>query len=172
MKSPKLVIPIDEIPSAGLPIDGELPVEWIAESLLPPYEPIQPLEIELTLKCINDNVLVQGTLKTSLAFRCSRSLETGVLPIAISFSELFQPSGKHHTNLGDGVESDAIGDEPFVYEGGRIELEAILREEFVLAQPPYPTLGDESQDQKKPVWSSSDQEVDPRWQELKNLKLN
>jgi len=172
MKSPKLIIPIDQIPAAGLDREGELPPEWIAESLLPPYQPLQPLSFEVTLTRINDNVHVHGKMATSLSFRCGRTLEQGVMPLSITFDELFQPANRHRTNLGDGVDSEAIGDEPYLYTDGQVDLTPILREELVIAQPPYPTVSGTEHDAKKPVWTSHEDDIDPRWNDLKNLKLN
>jgi len=172
MKSPKLIIPITQIPASGLDRKGELPAEWIAESLLPPYDPLQPLTFEVTLTRINDNIHVQGKMATSLAFRCGRTLEQGVMPIAVTFSELFQPAERHRANLGDGVDSETIGDEPYLYVEGKVDLGPILREELVIAQPPYPSVSGTDDGSEKPVWTSREEDIDPRWNELKNLKLN
>ena len=172
MKSPKLVIPINEIPEPGLIISGELDEAWITPSLLPPYRPLKPLKLTVDLQRINGNVRVEGRLETALSFSCSRTMALGVMPIAVSFSELFYPAGHDHMNLDDGVEAELFGDEPYVFTEGLVTLEPFLREELVLAQSPYPTVPSAGAAEDSEVWTSNPDKVDPRWEKLKQLKLN
>jgi len=172
MKEPKLVIAVDQIPEPGLVIEGEFPPEWLEGSLLGPYSAKEPVTISLEIKYIHTNVLVQGCVKTSLDFVCGRTTKIGSMPIAIEFSELCQPNNNTSANLGDGVESDLIGDEPYLYNGHDLDVEPIIREEIVLAQPPYPHVSGEQNTNQTTVWSSGAGEIDVRWEKLKGLKLN
>ena len=167
-----LRIPVDEIPAAGLRLAGSLPKEWLAPSLLPAYTCLEPLEIDIEVTRYNDNVHVKGQLSTSLGFECSRSLKSGTIEFKVSFDELFQPAGADTMNLNSGIEAvEFEADEPYTYTGHLIDLEPLVREEFVPGQNPYPTQVPAAATQK-PVWTSDTNTVDPRWAKLKDLKLN
>lgn len=172
MKEPKLVVCVDQIPEPGLVIEEEVPPEWLKGSLLQPYRAKQPVHIRVELKAVNSNILVQGTITTELDFVCGRTTEIGSMPITIDFSELCQPNGQSFANLGDGVESDLIGDEPYLFDGRDLDIEPLLREEIVLAQPPYPHVSEGKTSKRQAVWSSEAGEIDARWEKLKGLKLN
>ena len=172
MKEPSLIVAVDQIPEPGLVIDAEMPAEWLESSLLEPYRAKEPVVINLEVKAINSSILVQGSVKTNLEFVCGRTTKIGSMPIAIEFNELCQPTSQAFANLGDGVESALIGDEPYLYEGHDLNVEPIIREEIVLAQPPYPHVSEEKNSEEKAVWSSGAGEIDARWEKLKGLKLN
>ncbi|MCA9514381.1 MAG: DUF177 domain-containing protein [Myxococcales bacterium] len=173
MKLTDLHIAVANIPDAGLLIEGELPDDWAAESLLPAYEARSPLSVRMDVRAVNGNVLVQGHAGILLGFECSRTLEPSEAFLRVDFAELFVPSDKHEFSLGDGVDSDAIEDEPYAIVGGQVDLEQLVREELVLAQDPYPVAVEaDADDPDAPVWTSTSSEVDPRWAELKKLKLD
>lgn len=174
-KPPQLIIPLDEIPTPGLRIGGDLPESWLEESLLEPYSATSPMSVEIELKRIGDNILVQGSLALSVSFRCSRTGSPDSRRLNVDVSELFQPMGSHTMNFGDTeVSSEELGtDEPFLYEGNRIDLEPFVRESLVLAQDPFPTHSDASEPKEgAPAWSSRGDEIDPRWAKLKDLELS
>ena len=172
MKNLKLVVSVDEIPEPGLVIQGELPTSWLEPLLLPAYRALSPLKVDLELKCIRGNIALDGSLETTLEFSCSRTMEEGVYRLKVKIHELFQPKDQAHLNLGEGVDSELVGDELFLYEGRRIDLEPALREEIVLAQPPYPNISEDEQSTDTPIWTSDAEKTDPRWEKLRGLKLN
>ncbi len=169
-----LTVPIDEIPEPGLTIQGELPEEWLAPSLLAAYSPSGAVAVTLLVRKFNANIYAEGRLDATVRFRCSRTLEPGTARLTIDVTELFQPQTASSVNLSDGVDADHIDDELRTYEGKTIDLEPMLRELLVLAQEPYPTVGGASApaDPDTPLWRSNPDDVDPRWAALKNLKLN
>ena len=171
MKNLKLVVSVDEIPEPGLVIQGELPTSWLQSSLLPPYHARVPLKVDLLLKCIHESITLSGSLETTLEFTCGRTMVKGSYALKIKIQELFQRKDQAHLNLGEGVDCELLGDELFLYEGRRIDLEPTLREEFVLAQPPYPNVSEGEQSTDTPIWTSTADEVDPRWEKLRGLKL-
>lgn len=174
MKLPSLIIQVDEIPEAGKVISGDLPETWLGDTLLPPYTALEPVSLSIDVKRVEDNIWVEGKVSMRLRFECSRSLEPGEMTLNIRVRELFQPGSRDNLNLGDGLDLDDLdSDEPYVFEGGRLDLEPLIREQLVLAQPPYPVVEaapDGSTD--TPAWSSHEQDVDPRWEELKKLTIN
>lgn len=178
MKSLQLVVSIDEIPDPGWVITGDLPAQWLKDSLLGPYQASEALHVDLLLKRMGDNISLEGTLSTTLTFRCSRTTDMGTFALDVQIHELFQPKDHDELNLGDGVDFDFLGDEPYLYEGHKLDIEPMLREEIVLAQPPYPAISGDPKvkrvvhSTRSPLWSSDAGEVDPRWAKLKNLKIN
>lgn len=177
MKPTDLQINVYEIPNAGISLAGELPAEWVAESCLPAYRAVSPITLKLEVQPIGDNALVRGKASVTLEFDCSRTLETATTRLEVDVSELFTPGEKHHFKLDEGEEisSDDLVDEPWVIEGGKIDLEALIREHLVLAQDPYPVSANAPKTEETstaPLWSSTLDGVDPRWERLKNLKLD
>ncbi|MCC6623090.1 MAG: DUF177 domain-containing protein [Deltaproteobacteria bacterium] len=177
MKPSDLQLNLHEIPEAGLTLEGTLPAEWAAESLLDPYRALSPVALRLEVERMADNVLVRGQASLRLGFECSRTSAPAEVELVAPFAELFMEGGKHHHNLVElEVSSDEVVDEPWVIEDGKIDLEALVRESIVLAQDPYPLApgverGDEDE-AAAPVWTSAAGDIDPRWERLKNLKLD
>lgn len=179
MKPSDLQIAVAELPSNGKKFAGELPAEWVTESLLPAYKGSTGLRLELDVTPIAENILVRGKLAVRLDFECSRTLAPASVELTAPFSELFVPGEKHRMTLTDEeVSSDDLTDEPWIIADGVVDLEALVREHLVLAQDPYPVApgvtrpDDDDDTEPTPLWSSAQQGVDPRWEQLKNLKLD
>jgi len=193
VKPSDLQLNLHEIPEAGITLDGALPAEWVAESLLDPYRALSPVTVHLDVERMGDNVLVRGRAAVELAYDCSRTGQPSTTRLEASFAELFIEGDKHHHNMSDlEVSSDDVEDEPWVIEDGKIDLEALVRESIVLAQDPYPLapgLARDGADEGEPAWSSYEtlpaapsvepgappakaERVDPRWERLRTLKLD
>jgi len=173
MKPADLKLNARELASAGVTLAGELPAEWAAESLLPAYRACSPVHLELDVKPIGDNVLAKGRLSVRLDFECSRTLAPASVELDTTFTELFTPGQKHVMNLADEeVSSEDLADEPWVIDDGLIDLEALVREHLVLSQDPYPVAAGAPRPGDAPLWSSTIHDLDPRWERLKNLKLD
>ncbi|PJB72031.1 MAG: hypothetical protein CO096_08595 [Armatimonadetes bacterium CG_4_9_14_3_um_filter_66_14] len=178
MKTTDLQQKIASLPGAGLVLEGELPVAWLAPSLIDAYEARSGLRLRLEVRPVNDNVLVLGKASIVLGFACSHTGLPAETTLVLDFSELFVPEDSHEFNLGDGVDVtdiDAMDDEPYLIKDGIIDLETLVREELVLAQDPYPIAdaGSRADDADElPAWSSASVEVDPRWAALAKVKLD
>ena len=174
MKLPSLTIQVDEIPEPGQVITGDLPESWLGDTLLPPYTAMEPVSLTIEVRRIEENVWVEGQVKLQLSFECSRTLTRGEMTLSVRVSELFQPASRSHLNLGDGLDCDALDtDEPYVFDAGQLDLEPLIREQLVMAQPPYPVVEPAPEGQTDdPVWSSKEQDIDPRWEQLKKLTIN
>ena len=174
MKVPRLQIKVDEIPDAGRVIHGELPEAWLEDSVLDAYHALGPARVEISVRAVNESVYVEGSLELELGFECSRTMTAGRTRIRVPVSELFQPAALHALNLGAEIGSEELdGDEPYLFDAaaGVVDLEPLLREQLVLAQPPYPTVP-EAGDDAGPAWSSAPDEGDPRWARLRDLDLS
>lgn len=174
MKASDLQLNAHEIPNAGLTLAGELPAEWVAESLLPAYTTSSPITLSIEVLPVAENVLAKGRLKIRLDFECSRTLAPASIDLDTTFTELFTPGQKHMVNLAEeDISSDDLADEPWIIDNGVIDLEALVREHLVLGQDPYPVApGANGAPSDAPLWSSTLDGVDPRWERLKNLKLD
>ncbi len=169
-----LNIQVGEIPAAGRVIEGELPPDWLRDSLLPAYTGSTPVAIKLEVRGLNDTVFVEGVATATLNFKCSRTMVDATTEIEATFSELYLPEGRHGANLSEGIDADAF-DEGHLYAivDNKIDLAGLIKEELVLAQDPYPRVeGAVPGDDSLPVWTNDQVEVDPRWAALSKLKLD
>ena len=177
MKLPSLSIQVNELPDAGKVIEGEFPEVWLGDTLLAPYRALKPVTCQIEVRPVGDNVWVEGQVSMNLSFQCSRTLEPGEMTINVRISELYQPGHLKDLNLKDGIEIDDLeldADEPYVFENGQIDLEPLIREQLVMAQPPYPVVEAhaEGSESEEPVWTSNENDIDLRWEELKKLTIN
>jgi len=178
VKPTDLQLNLHEIPDSGITLEGSLPPEWAAESLLDPYRALSPVTLRLEVERMGDNVLVRGRASVRLGYDCSRTSAPSEVALEAPFGELFMHGDKHRHNLVElEVSSDEVLDEPWLIEDGKIDLEALVRESIVLAQDPYPLApglarGEDEDDEATPVWTSAAGDIDPRWERLKGLKLD
>ncbi|MGM0577477.1 MAG: YceD family protein [Myxococcota bacterium] len=172
-KNPSLTIDVDEIPDAGWSIRGELPPEWLGDTLLDPYAPDSRVHVEAEAHRVGDNVHVRADVSFGATFACSRTLKPGRTRVEVSVHELFLPARKHDANLGDGVDGEGLdADVPYVYQNRTLDLEPLLREQIVLAQEPYPVVAEAPEPaENEPLWSSEGDDIDPRWAKLKDIDL-
>jgi uncharacterized metal-binding protein YceD (DUF177 family) len=185
MKPLDLKLNIHEIPDAGVSVEIDLPEAWLADALLPAYEARGPAHLKAEVTRMGDNALARGRVVVPVAFQCSRTLERAEVDLEVPFAELFVRGQEKDIDLSDvDVSSDELDDEPWVIEGGTIDLEALIREHIVLAQDPYPlhpsqppreaAEDDAVEDEASapaPLWSSTPDGGDPRWEQLRDLKL-
>ncbi len=177
MKTSDLHLSVTTLPAAGLVLEGELPAEWAAQVLLDAYEARSGVRLRIEVTLVNEeNVLARGSAQVTAGFQCSRTLVDSETEIEVEFAELFLPGDdRHEFKLADGIDSDDLDEEPWLIRGGEIDLEALVREHLILAQDPYPVAEEAAAkpaNSGTPAWSSSGQDIDARWAELKKLKLD
>jgi len=182
MKPLDLQLNVNEIPDAGVSVVRELPIEWVAETLLPAYEATGPGRIEAEVTRMGENALVRGQAEVPVTFLCSRTLERAEVTLKAPFAELFVRAHAQEINLAEAeVSSDDLEEEPWVIEGAVIDIEALVREHVVLAQDPFPLHPSQQREDDDdeagadgasgPVWSSREDQIDLRWEQLKDIKL-
>jgi uncharacterized metal-binding protein YceD (DUF177 family) len=178
MKIPSLSIAVDEIADAGWLVRCDMPVSWVADSLLPPYQAESPVSLDIEAQRVGEAVHVHAKVRVTLSYACSRTSEPGHTTLDLDLHELFERGKTKALNLRAGVDSEALdGDEPYLIADGRLDVEPFLREQIVLAQDPWPTVGEPSGDgaasaDETPLWSSGGGDVDPRWAKLKDIELS
>lgn len=182
MKPLDLQINVNEIPDAGISVVETLPVEWIGAALFPAYTAVGEGKVEAEVTRMGENALVRGRVHARVAFDCSRTLEPAEIDLDVPFAELFVRNDTQDINLAEAeVSSDDLEEEPWVISGGVIDIEALVREHLMLAQDPYPLHPSQQRDSdevdevapttSEPLWSSTGDSVDPRWEALREIKL-
>tara|TARA_Y100001933_G_scaffold117134_1_gene117076 strand:+ start:1291 stop:1845 length:555 start_codon:yes stop_codon:yes gene_type:complete len=104
---------------------------------------LRDLVADLTLYPFRrDGVRVAGHLTAIATQACVVTLAPVEQPIDETFEVRFDPSARR-MNEGDEIEIDALGeDPPEPLEGGRIDLGAVICEQFALALDPFPKAPD------------------------------
>lgn len=119
---------------------------------------------------------LRGTIDTDVLLVCTRCLEPVNRNLGISFEAVFVDSGEENTD-----EAAEIGDEQLdesIVEGGKIDIAETVREQLLLALPEQVFCSDDCKGLCPKCGANrnlidckcADDEVDPRWAALKNLK--
>jgi uncharacterized protein len=143
---------------------------------------------DLELYSEGSHVFASGTFKGELTVACSRCVEPMKLPIDERLMVTFMP--KHEMPADDddapaGKKDDSEGPEVpaedldlFPYEGEHVDLEALFREQFVLAVPYAPLCREDCKGlcpqcgiDRNSATCGCEKPIDPRLAALKNLKL-
>ncbi|OXS52578.1 hypothetical protein B1A99_33190 [Cohnella sp. CIP 111063] len=99
----------------------------------PEYNPLSPLEYELTANAADDLIIVKGRMSCDVRMQCSRCLEPVEEKIEVPFEEQFRIVAEEEEEASEDVE-EAV---PVTEE--RIDLAPYVMEEFVV-QLPYAPL--------------------------------
>ena len=75
MKLPSLIIQVNEIPEAGKVIETDLPTAWLGDTLLPPYEVLEPVSLSIEVRRVEDNVWIEGKVENGwISWACGLAL--------------------------------------------------------------------------------------------------
>jgi uncharacterized protein len=103
------------------------------------YRVVAPVSLGFTIHKDHDRFRLVGTLATTLELRCSRCLESFVLPVDAAFDLRYLPEGvaapDAETEDGELGEDDASAS---FYKDDEIDLADLMREQFYLALPMKP----------------------------------
>lgn len=140
---------------------------------------------DLELYSEGTNVFASGSFKGELTVACSRCVEPVKLLIDERLMVTFMP--KHEMPAdedeapvadGEGPEVPAEDLDLFPYEGEHVDLEALFREQFVLAVPYAPLCREDCKGlcpqcgiDRNSATCACEKPIDPRLLALKNLKL-
>ncbi len=123
-------------------LQGEVPSEWraaIGAEL--DLEEIETLHLDLSVTDWRDGLEVVGRLDARVARTCGISLELFTADMTIDIRYTALPSASPHAPLQIGVEIQVdlqADDPPDLLDADGIDVVAMLREQFILALPPYP----------------------------------
>ena len=119
---------------------------------------------------------LRGTIKTDASLNCTRCLEPIAKHFEFPFRAIFVELSDENTNAEAEVSNDAL-DESLV-ESGRIDMAEVVREQILLAVPAQIFCREDCKGLCPKCGTSlnlidckcADDEIDPRWAALKNLK--
>lgn len=136
---------------------------------------------ELELYADGTHAFANGTFKGVLVVACSRCVTAVELPIDEQIHVTFMPTSElpaEDTESEEGAEVAAGELDVFPFDGERIDLEPLFREQFVLAVPYAPLCREECQGlcsqcgiDKNTGTCACERPIDPRLAALKGLKL-
>jgi uncharacterized protein len=136
---------------------------------------------DLELYAEDDHVFAHGTFHGQLTVACSRCVEPVVLPIDEKLLVTFMPLAEMPKDDDDSEEgTEVVGEDLdlFPYEGDLVDLEPLLREQFVLAVPYAPLCREDCKGlcpqcgiDRNTGTCTCAAPLDPRLAGLKGLKL-
>jgi uncharacterized protein len=182
---------IDEIKESGLRRSWDVPREQVDEMVAGDpagYRARAAAHVDAGLEKVERRVRVDATAKAELTAACGRCLVPVPVDVPLEFELTLVPSDEYDDALRDqkdankgqtGGSFDPGAAEEETYSGKVIDLDPLVREQLVLALPPYPVCKDSCKG-LCPVCGANlndrecgcDRHVpDPRWAGLKNVKL-
>ncbi len=170
---------IKDIPSEGLLVEQEIPHSLFADALEGVDADLGAttgsIRVDLS-KDRDDNVFARGDLKAILTLPCAKCLGPAQVKVSAPIKMTFVAEGEEPAESEDPLEDVDVA----THDGETVDLGAIVREQLILAVPmsPHcrdncaglcPTCGQNKNERdcghKPPALE------DPRFQALKNLKL-
>lgn len=137
----ELVIPPQDLDAGGKPFRFELRAAWI-RALLEGHETTArgdaPGRLEVRASKSGTDVTVHGSLSAALVTPCARCLEPVDLDLTFEISALYVPTAK--VKAPDTGEYEFSSDEAdtMPYDGEKVVLDDLVRDEIVLAIPMIP----------------------------------
>jgi uncharacterized protein len=139
---------IDEIKEGGLARAWDPPREVVDEMVRGDqagYRAQAPAHLDLTFKKSGRRVLLHARGAAALSAPCGRCLQPVPVPVPLAFDLTFVPEDEYAAPDGGGedrgpaagsFEPKAVDEE--TYSGKEIEVDPVVREQLILALPPYP----------------------------------
>jgi uncharacterized protein len=127
-----------------------------------------PVEASLRAEAVVEGVLVTGGLTGSMQARCARCLKDIPAEVSIDVCELYVAPGHEVPDDEDSYEVNGL----------EIDLEPLMRDALALALPLNPLCGADckglcatcGQDLNEGPCSCTEEEIDPRWAALSELR--
>jgi uncharacterized protein len=175
--------------SRRLEVPAERVSEWLAGHPLrealgaPAIDPEAGSGVaELELYADDDHAFANGSFKGSVTVACSRCVTPVALPIDEQLRVTFMPTAEMPADDADdsedGVEVDSEDLDLFPFDGEVVDLEPLLREQFVLAVPYAPLCREDCKGlcpqcgiDRNSATCTCEPPIDPRLAPLKGLKL-
>jgi uncharacterized protein len=128
-----MIIDIDRLPREGLKISREFEFS-IAEIIEESAVFIQPVQAEVSVRKVGEEVFVKGRIKAVLSFVCSRCLVPFEFPVDSQFDLVYLPEELEMTK--DELDSEDLS--ASFYYSRRIDLREVVLEQFNLTFPVKP----------------------------------
>jgi uncharacterized metal-binding protein YceD (DUF177 family) len=171
-----LTMRLAEIPEAGLIIDEAAPTAWL-ENVLgvtedATYRPLTPLQMNLKVTKLNKRVSVNGRVRLTVAFTCSRCTRDSEQELNVKIKETFLPAEKFVVPGKKNIDLDQSDFRFAYYENDELDLGAYIAESILLELPMYPVCADsDACVSDAVVWredwdeeAEHEKEINPAWQ--------
>jgi len=97
---------------------------------------VRPVEIECQFYQVNDEIVVQGSLRSALRLTCSRCAEEFEQPICVALDSVYLPMDEMTSARAQELEKGEVDVYPYVDQV--IELAAMVRDKLLLSMPLQP----------------------------------
>ncbi len=186
-------VKFETILEKGLSLDERVPDAILQEALasVPGFSLVSASPLAAHLSRAGDTVLLKGSLNVEAKAPCKRCLVDVKVPIPLSFSMTLVPAGKVVDDEFDG-EGEDDEEAPVAgtfdledvdvdtFDGKTIDLDPIVREQLMLALPVAVVCREDcrglctncGQNLNEKVCGCDTRAPDPRWEKLKEIKLN
>jgi uncharacterized protein len=132
-----MIIDIDKLPKDGLELrrNFEFPsLDLVEEDAVF----LQPVQAEVSIKRVNDEIWVKGRVKTVLSFVCSRCLSPFEFPVDSAFDLVLLPEDMRELK----EEFDEGDADRIFYRSRRIDVREVILEQLNLTFPTRPLCSD------------------------------
>ena len=131
---------------------------------------LSPLEIEGEISYVGDEIFVRGQYKVKVTTPCVKCLKEVEISLDGEYDGHYSEGETYEKHM-ESLKKECDVKENYLDEAvhGEIDITELVREFIILDMPPYPTCEPECDGLEEMERYSKD-DVDPRWQELLNLK--
>jgi len=147
MASPEFSVPARDLDAAGKRFHFDVRAPWIRGAVEGTGidVPGRGGELDVRVSKSGTDVVVRGTLTAEVVVPCARCLEPARIAVQEPLSVLFVPGDASTAGRGkDREEEEAAADEANVvhYDGETVVMDAVVRDEIILAIPMIPLCSD------------------------------
>lgn len=189
-----MVVTVDQIREGGLSLDETLSESFLTHALAEVkdtgFRPDGPAPLHVRLQKTASGVLLRGSTEVAVHTPCGRCLADVHLKVPVTFTlNLVSRAALSAAQDEDGKDDeDAERDGTFdlaqvdeeLFDGKTIDLDPLVREQFLLALPMHAVCRDDckglcgtcGQNLNEGECGCARSQVDPRLAALKNIKLN
>ena len=186
-----MVVTVDQIREGGLSLDETLPESFLghalAEVIDTGFRPDGPALLHVKLQRTGSGVLLRGSTELAVSTPCRRCLADVHLRIPVSFTLNLVSRAALAAGVGD---EDAAAEEGGTFElaradeelfdGKTIDIDPLVREQVLLALPMQASCREDckglcggcGKNLNEGQCGCAADRVDPRFAQLKNIKLN
>jgi uncharacterized protein len=128
-----MLIDIDRVPKDGLRLSRNFDfasLELVEEDAVF----LQPVQADVTIKKMGDEIWIKGRITTCLSFVCSRCLTPFEFPLDSKFDLVFLPEEFHE--LKDELDDEGI--DQLFYQNRQIDIREVILEQLNLTFPAKP----------------------------------
>lgn len=135
-----MIIDIERIPPEGLEISSEF--EFLSAYLVDENAVfLEPVAADIIIRCIGEEILIKGTIKTLLSFICGRCLSPYEFPVDSNFDLVYLP--EELDLIREQLENEDM--KRYFYISSQISLDDIILEQLNLTFPLKPLCAKDCQ---------------------------